>query len=77
MVTIFSPRGHKYIREYECEKVPTTWYRVGGVILKKEKVFVHHEHRILIRYTLVDAHSETILRLRSIFGFQKCEGIYS
>ena len=25
----FSPRGHKYIREYECEKVPTTWYRVA------------------------------------------------
>ena len=66
----FSPRGHKYIREYECEKVPTTWYRVGGVVLKKEKVFVHHENRILIRYTLVDAHSETILRLRPYLAFR-------
>lgn len=66
----FSPRGHKYIREYECEKVPTTWYRVGGVILKKEKVFVHHENRILIRYTLVDAHSETTLRLRPYLAFR-------
>ena len=35
----YSPRGHKYIREFECEKVPTTWYRVGGVVLKKEKLF--------------------------------------
>ena len=42
----YSPRGHKYIREFECEKVPTTIYRVGGVILKKEKLFVHHENRI-------------------------------
>ena len=66
----FSPRGHKYIREYECEKVPTTWYRVGGVVLKKEKVFVHHENRILIRYTLVDAHSETTLRLRPYLAFR-------
>ena len=24
----YSPRGHKYIREFECEKVPTTIYRV-------------------------------------------------
>ena len=48
----YSPRGHKYIREFECEKVPTTIYRVGGVVLKKEKLFVHHENRILIRYTL-------------------------
>ena len=53
----YSPRGHKYIREFECEKVPTTIYRVGGVILKKEKLFVNHENRILIRYTLLEAHS--------------------
>lgn len=66
----YSPKGHKYIREFECEKVPTTWYRVGGVVLKKEKVFVHHENRILIRYTLVDAHSDTILRLKPFLAFR-------
>lgn len=66
----YSPRGHKYIREFECEKVPTTLYRVGGVILKKESVFVHHESRILIRYTLVNAHSETTLRLRPYLAFR-------
>ena len=66
----FSPRGHKYIREYDCDKVPTTIYRVGGVILKKEKVFAHHENRILIRYTLVDAHSETTLRLSPYLAFR-------
>ena len=66
----YSPRGHKYIREYECDKIPTTIYRVGGVILKKENVFVHHENRILIRYTLLDAHSETTLRLRPFLAFR-------
>ena len=66
----YSPRGHKYIREFECEKVPTTWYRVGGVVLKKEKLFVHHENRILIRYTLVEAHSVTTLRLRPFLAFR-------
>ena len=50
----FSPNGHKYIREYDATEVPTTTYRVGGVILKKEIVFQHYEDRILIRYTLVD-----------------------
>ncbi len=66
----YSPKGHKYIREFECEKVPTTIYRVGGVILKKEKLFVHHENRILIRYTLLDAHSATTLRLRPFLAFR-------
>ena len=49
----YSPNGHKYIREFDCEHIPATTYRVGGVILRKEKIFVHHENRILIRYTSV------------------------
>lgn len=66
----FSPNGHKYIRECEWDKLPTTIYRVGGVILKKEKVFQHFENRILIRYTLLDAHSVTTIRLRPFLAFR-------
>ena len=66
----FSPKGNKYIREFDCDKVPTTIYRVGGVLLKKEKLFEHNENRILIRYTLLDAHSETTLRLRPFLAFR-------
>ncbi len=66
----YSPMGHKYIREFDCDKVPTTLYRVGGVVLKKEVVFQHYENRILIRYTLVDGHSATTLRFRPFLAFR-------
>ena len=66
----FSPKGHKYIREFDASKVPTTIYRVGGVVLKKEVVFQHYEDRILIRYTLEDAHSATTLRFRPFLAFR-------
>lgn len=66
----FSPNGHKYIREFDCERIPVTIYRVGGVILRKEKIFVHHENRILIRYTLVEAHSPTTLRFHPYLAFR-------
>ncbi|MBQ7421019.1 MAG: glycogen debranching enzyme family protein [Prevotella sp.] len=66
----YSPKGHKYIREFDCDKVPTTIYRVGGVVLKKEFLFQNYEDRLLIRYTLVDAHSETILRFRPFLAFR-------
>lgn len=66
----YSPNGHKYIREFDCEHIPATIYRVGGVILRKEKLFVSHESRILIRYTLVDAHSPTTLRFRPFLAFR-------
>ena len=66
----FSPNGHKYIREFDASLVPTTTYRVGGVILKKEVIFQHYEDRILIRYTLVEAHSATTLRFRPFLAFR-------
>lgn len=68
---IYSPNGHKYIREYDCESVPRTTYRVGGVILTKEMVFISQENRILIRYTLVDAHSATTLQFRPFLAFRE------
>ncbi len=67
---VFSPNGHKYIREYDCERVPTHTYRVGGVILKREKLFITDENRILIRYTLVEAHSKTTLRFKPFLAFR-------
>lgn len=66
----YNPKGHKYIREFDCDKVPTTLYRVGGVLLKKEVVFQHYDDRILIRYTLVDAHSDTKLRFKPFLAFR-------
>ncbi len=66
----YSPRGHKYIREYDCQQVPTTIYRVGGVLLKREQMFQHFEDRVLIRYTLLDAHSKTTLRLQPWLAFR-------
>ncbi len=66
----YSPKGHKYIREFYCNPVPTTIYRVGGVLLKKEMLFQHYADRVLIRYTLEDAHSATTLRLRPFLAFR-------
>ena len=68
---VYSPNGHKYIREYDYDNVPRTTYRVGGVILTKEKIFISHENRILIRYTLVEANSPTTLRFRPMLAFRE------
>ena len=68
---VFSPKGHKYIRSFDCGKVPTTLYQVGSAVLKKEVVFHHYEDRLLIRYTLLETHSsETKLQLRPYLAFR-------
>ena len=66
----YSPKGHKYIVKFEWDKVPVVIYRVGGVILQKEIVFMANDQRVMIRYTLLDAHSATTLRLRPFLAFR-------
>ena len=66
----FSPKGHKYIIGFEWDKIPTTYYRIGGVILKKEIAFHNKAQRLFIRYTLEEAHSPTTLRLRPYLAFR-------
>jgi len=74
---IYSPNGHKYLREFNCDTVPKLTYRVGGVVLTKEKVFVSHENRILIKYTLLEAHSPTTLQFQPFLAFRNAMSLCS
>ena len=67
---IYEPRGHKYIVDFEMDPIPTITYRVGGMLFKKELVFVRKSEQLLIRYTLLDAHSNTLLRLKPYLAFR-------
>ncbi len=65
-----SPNGHKYIRQFDCNVTSRTVYRVGGVVLAKERILVSFEPRVLIKYTLLEAHSATTLRLKPFMAFR-------
>ena len=66
----FSPNGHKYIREFDCELISKTVYRVGAMVLEKERMLVSFEPRVLIRYTLLESGSPTTLRFRPFLAFR-------
>ena len=66
----YSPKGHKYIEEISLSPIPTTIYRVGGVVFSKEIAFVQDDDRVIFKYTLLDAHSPTILRLKPYLAFR-------
>jgi predicted glycogen debranching enzyme len=67
--------GHKYIREFENEPIATIIYRVGGVLLKKEMLLVENVERVLIRYTLLEAHSPTKLWLHPFLAFRNVHSL--
>lgn len=66
----FSPNGHKYIREFTCELISKTIYRVGGVIISKERLMVSNQSRTITKYTLLQAHSATTIRFKPFLAFR-------
>lgn len=68
---VYSPKGHKYIREINIDNIPKITYRVGGVILTKESIFASNSDRIMIKYTVEDCHSPTTIRLQPFLAFRQ------
>lgn len=66
----YNPKGHKYIRHFDIEPYPRMTYRIGGVILTKEMVFISREDRMIIKYTLEEAHSPTRLKFTPFLAFR-------
>lgn len=67
---VFNPKGNKYFTDFTLEPIPKLTFRVGGAILSMELLLALDDERLLIRYTLEDAHSPTILRLRPFLAFR-------
>ena len=72
---VYEPRGHKYIVDFTYTPNMSITYRVGGVLLKKEFLWIHSREQLLIRYTLLQASSETRLRLRPFLAFRRAHGL--
>ena len=66
----FSPKGHKYVEDYDIDNIPSRIYRVGGVILKQERLLVHYEEQFLIRFTILEASEMMKLQFRPFLAFR-------
>jgi predicted glycogen debranching enzyme len=71
----YNPKGHKYLRDFSTDPIPRLLYRVGGVILSREWLLAQNEERLLVRYTLEDANSPTIIRLRPYLAFRNIHSL--
>ncbi|MBY5952544.1 amylo-alpha-1,6-glucosidase [Algoriphagus marincola] len=66
----YHPRGHKYLKDFDSEPIPKLTYRVGGVLLQKELILDTNRDRVMIRYTLLEAHSPTKIRIQPFLAFR-------
>ncbi len=66
----FSPKGHKYVEDFETDIIPERIFRVGGVILKVERLLVHYKEQLLVRYTILEASEQMKLQIRPFLAFR-------
>jgi len=66
----YSPKGHKYVEDFDIQDIPGMTYRVGNVIMKQERILVHYEEQLLIRYTIIDTDEPVRLQLRPFLAFR-------
>lgn len=66
----YSPKGHKYVEDFDIQDIPGMTYRVGNVIFKQERILVHYEEQLLIRYTIIDTDEPVRLQLRPFLSFR-------
>lgn len=66
----FSPKGHKYVEDYDTDDIPSRIYRVGGVILRQERLLVHYEEQLLMRFTILEASEPMKLQFRPFLAFR-------
>ena len=71
----YNPKGHKYLRDFSTDPIPKLIYRVGGVIISREWLLAQNEEQILIRYTLIDSHSPTLVRFRPFLAFRNVHNL--
>ncbi|MFH0756627.1 MAG: amylo-alpha-1,6-glucosidase [Bacteroidota bacterium] len=66
----YVPRGHKYVRDFDAREASYLIYRVGGVVLSREILLVSRAEQVLVRYTLLEANSDTLLQLKPFLAFR-------
>ena len=66
----YIPKGHKYLRDFEADPVPRLVYRVGGVVIEKERLLVQNEQQFLIRYKILEDDKSTKMRFKPFLAFR-------
>ena len=68
--SVYEPRGHKYIIDFEADPVPKITYRVGEIVFTKSIQLVPDSDQVMIRFELVNAPAKVKLLLTPFLAFR-------
>lgn len=68
--SVYEPRGHKYIIDFEADPVPKITYKVGEILFTKSILLVPDSDQVMIRFELVKAPARVRLLLTPFLAFR-------
>ena len=68
--SVYEPRGHKYIIDFEADPVPKITYRVGEIVFTKSILLVPDSDQVMIRFELLNAPAKVKLLLTPFLAFR-------
>lgn len=68
--SVYEPRGHKYIIDFEADPVSKITYRVGEIVFTKSILLVPDSDQVMIRFELVNAPAKVKLLLTPFLAFR-------
>jgi len=66
----YSPKGHKYVEDFDIQDIPGMTYRVGNVTMRQERLLVHYEEQTMIRFTILEADEPVKFQLKPFLAFR-------
>ncbi len=71
----YEPKGHKYIKGVEFNRIPKTTYQIGNLVFSKERLLVEDGQQILIKYTVEESTMPAKLRLKPFLAFRQIHSL--
>lgn len=75
--TVYEPRGHKYIVDFDADSAPVITYKVGDVVFTKQFLMSPDSDQVLIRYELKESPSKLTLELKPFLAFRNVHALTS
>lgn len=67
---VITPQGFQYLENYEQDLYPVFTYKIGETVIKKSILMVYGENTTIVRYEVVEATSDFVLKLKPFIAFK-------
>jgi predicted glycogen debranching enzyme len=71
----YSPRGHKYLKDFVIDEIPGMSFEVGTVRVRLERLLAAQTDQLLIKYQLEGGSVPVRLQFRPVLGFRSIHAL--